>query len=1137
MAPIHAYPSEPSERLDQAVTAFLQAAERGQQPDRLQWVARYPDMAEGLEAFFADQDRVNRWTSWLRQVALAVSTARDPDQTINPDVEPLAEPEPGPVGDYELLEVIARGGMGVVYRARQISLNRTVALKMLRGGQSASSAELQRFRSEAEAAAHLDHPHIVPIHEVGEHHGQPYFSMKLIEGGNLAENLDQFHADQRAAAQLLVRVARAVHHAHLRGILHRDLKPANILIDQRGEPHVTDFGLAKRVERDSNMTQSGAIVGTPSYMAPEQATGSRGLTTAADVYSLGAILYAMLTGQPPFRAGTTLETLRQVLEQEPIRPSALNPRVQRDLETICLRCLEKQPQRRYASPEALADDLERFVRGEPIQARPASLGERILRWARRRPAAAGLVGVSVAAVLGLAAAGLLYQEQRNRTLEKELEQELDRSRRTESLRKQVQGLILQGQEAMRQHQPDDARVHLASARGLIGSDPALADFAAAIGRLLAENDQRLRDQEARRRAGTDYREFVELRNRALFHGTLFTGVDLKASREASRQAAQAALDLFASHVDRQGKLVLVEPFTEDQAKEIASGYYELHLVLAEAVAQEGSAAKLRKAIQILERAAALGPLTRAYCLRLARYWEQLEERAKAREERNRAPREPASALDDFLLGYDLQREGQLGAAIARFESAVRREPGYFWARYFLAVCYLRLESTANLRAAKPESTANLRVAKTCLNACLGQQPRFEWAYVLRGFVLGHLQEYEAAEDDFQKILCLKSKDDLRYAALVNRGAMRSRRKGWAVRAKADLEEAARLKPDQYQAHANLARLYEIQKQLDAAVGELGLAIRIAEPQVRGRRLEPGALALLYYNRAGLRWKGGDLDKALGDFDRSLGEEAAPKTHVARGQLLYQKREYAEAVKAYDAALAGKLNAHYWRAEALLAMKQYQLALHSLDLYLKDHDPKVRRDVLAHVYRVRGWTRAKLRDYPGAIDDYHRSLEQKPDKATYADRGWAYLVTKATGMAERDFKKVIRLDRNNGDAHNGLANVYFLLGRHREAVEAAQEATRRGPELARNWLNAARVMALVVARFDQEGRVAGRDPAERAGYQDQAVKFLRQAVKLTPHQEQKAFWQENVQSKPVFMVPLRDCRELEQLVADFSLRNR
>ena len=253
-------------------------------------------------------------------------------------------------GDYEILQTIAEGGMGVVYKARQVSLNRLVALKLIKSGVLADESELRRFQKEAEVVALLDHVGILPIFEVGEHDGQRYLSIKLVEGGNLRDRLDSFKDNPRAAAGLLVEIAQAVHHAHVRGILHRDLKPANILVDSEGHPHVTDFGLAKRVEGDIDLTISGAIIGTPAYMSPEQAYGRRGsITTATDVYGLGAILYALLAGKAPFGGDSVLATLDAVRTRPPDPPTKFNNHVPRDLETICLKCLEKEPARRYES--------------------------------------------------------------------------------------------------------------------------------------------------------------------------------------------------------------------------------------------------------------------------------------------------------------------------------------------------------------------------------------------------------------------------------------------------------------------------------------------------------------------------------------------------------------------------------------------------------------------------------------------------------------------------------------------------------------------------------------------------------------------------------------------------------------------
>ena len=312
--------------------------------------------------------------------------------------------------------------MGVVWKARQISLNRLVALKLLLNGQFANESAIKRFEFEAEAAANLDHPHIVPILTVGSHEGWPYLAMKLMEGSSLAGCMAEFvlpnaasrgtsegcsfsksqmRGRQSKIADLLAKVARAVHFAHQRGILHRDLKPPNILIDGKGQPHVTDFGLAKRVASDGNLTITGAILGSPFYMAPEQAVGnSRQLSTAVDTYSLGVILYELLTGRLPFKAETPVGTLRLVLETEPARPRSINHVVNRDLETICLKCLEKDPNHRYPSAEALAEDLDLWQATRPIKARRSNAAERAIKWIRREPLKASLLGVILLALLG-----------------------------------------------------------------------------------------------------------------------------------------------------------------------------------------------------------------------------------------------------------------------------------------------------------------------------------------------------------------------------------------------------------------------------------------------------------------------------------------------------------------------------------------------------------------------------------------------------------------------------------------------------------------------------------------------------------------------------------------------------------------
>jgi eukaryotic-like serine/threonine-protein kinase len=319
--------------------------------------------------------------------------------------EPPARAKPARTfSHFELLDELGRGGMGVVYRARDLNTDRIIALKVLQAHHLEVDDLVQRFRSEVRAVGSLDHPHVLPIHEVGEYEGIPFFSMKLTTGGSLAHNMGSYLGNPRNAAELLAKVSRGVQHAHERGILHRDLKPGNILLDSAGEPYVCDFGLAKWLEDDRQLTMTAAVLGTPHYIAPEQASGSKGLTTAVDIYSLGAILYELLTGRPPFVGGSVLETLVASQEKTPDRPSSLVKNVPRDLETICLKALQHDPANRYTTAGAFAEDLENWLAGKPIQARPVGAAEQLWRWAKRNPLPAGLVAILII-TLTLAAVG------------------------------------------------------------------------------------------------------------------------------------------------------------------------------------------------------------------------------------------------------------------------------------------------------------------------------------------------------------------------------------------------------------------------------------------------------------------------------------------------------------------------------------------------------------------------------------------------------------------------------------------------------------------------------------------------------------------------------------------------------------
>jgi eukaryotic-like serine/threonine-protein kinase len=433
------------QRLEEVIGAFLVAVDAGQKPDPNEWLASHRDLCPELAEFFADLGRMDNLVEPVKPAPS--QPLAEPTMSVDSTEErtPRAAAEPGLAatqadvgsadagngvgrsaalvrgtrvryfGDYELEKVLGEGGMGIVYKARQRSLNRSVALKMIKATRFPSSDEVRRFQNEAEAVARLDHPNIVPIYEVNQFEDQHYFAMKLIAGESLDKRLNDYTADPKRAAKLVATAASAILHAHQRGILHRDLKPANILVDPDGQPHITDFGLAKRVEGDSELTRSGAILGTPAYMAPEQASGKRGsVTTSTDIYGLGAILYALLTGKAPFGGATVMDTLEQVRERSPEPPRRLNSRVPRDLEVICLQCLEKDSRRRYTNADALAEDLKRWLAGMPIAARPVGKAARFGMWCRRNPILAGAAGLVASVLVCASVISLLYAQQQTR---------------------------------------------------------------------------------------------------------------------------------------------------------------------------------------------------------------------------------------------------------------------------------------------------------------------------------------------------------------------------------------------------------------------------------------------------------------------------------------------------------------------------------------------------------------------------------------------------------------------------------------------------------------------------------------------------------------------------------------------------
>jgi serine/threonine protein kinase len=518
---------------------------------------------------------------------------------------------------YQLLDVLGEGGMGVVYKARQRGLNRFVAVKMIRGGEHARADQLARFRTEAEAVAQLHHPNIVQIFDIGEVAGSPFVSLELLEGGSLGDQIASTPQPGRRAAELLITLARAVEVAHHAAIVHRDLKPSNILFDAAGIPKITDFGLAKRLESDSGQTASGQIMGSPSYMAPEQASGhTRDVGPPADVYALGAFLYEMLTGRPPFKGETPIETVRMVIDADPVPPSQLVPRVARDLETICLKCLFKQPHKRYVTAAALAADLTRYLKGEPIEARRTPLHERAFKWSKRHTLRA-LVTASAAAIIPLAPLGLMLRDRAEIT-------RLDRLS-TEAFR-----VIEHERQAIASGRLDAAQQRLVDVRSQLKPEPKLRYLRDEADKLLTEiENRRAADrsralaEQANARDRARFREFHANWNEALFKET--AGLQVVDQRKPTEQSARAALAAFAKPGSQAlwelGPLPTVLSAAEKE--QIREGSYELLLVLSDVVDSSTDAGLA------LDAALNLRPATPAYHLRRAAWLSRAHEPSRA----------------------------------------------------------------------------------------------------------------------------------------------------------------------------------------------------------------------------------------------------------------------------------------------------------------------------------------------------------------------------------------------------------------------------------------------------------------------------------------------------------------------------
>jgi tetratricopeptide (TPR) repeat protein/tRNA A-37 threonylcarbamoyl transferase component Bud32 len=1111
-----------------------------------------------------------------------------------------ADPSWPLVPGYELLAKLGEGGMGVVYKARQRRLNRLVALKMIRGDGRAGEVQLNRFRIEAEAVARVRHPNIVQIYEIGDVAGFPYFSLELLEGGGLDSKLAGTPRPAREAAEMVRSLCLAIEAAHEARIIHRDLKPANVVLAADGTPKVTDFGLAKRLEEEESQTRTGDVMGSPSYMSPEQAKGQGHLVgPASDIYSLGAILYEMLTGRPPFRGPSAWDTVRQVVEEEPVPPTRLQPRVPRDLETIALKCLDKEPARRYPTARAMGEDLHRFLANEPILARPIPFWERGLKWVKRRPATAALSTVAAAAMVAIVGGSIWYAQLVRDRARVEAD---DRSR-----------FVFAGRERLFKGREQFAR-DLGAAEALFAelqrsvaeqpssrlADPRVIELDEQVTRELSRTREALRS----RKRGADFRatlaSFRTLRDDALFLDTSFDGLQQAGvghDPEAGGRKAEEALELFTKGgVDGSRTLVPIPPeATATERTEVIAGSYGMLLILSEAESRRSTVAdpkaRAARALRVLDSAPRLATglaETRAYHIRRIGHLDALGDEAGAALEREALARVgPGDAFDRLLYGVEVYKRGKVAEAIPEFQAARVLAPDLFWARALLAISLVRSGRPAE--------------ARIILDECLRDRPNFAWLYLLRGYASGQLglignrrdassgrigafaafddgpprpqgprepsaapADSDAAEEDFRRALDRlgPGDSDLRYTLHLDRGFVRLWQNRLAEAAD-DFEQAIRLDPARFNAYVNLAGVRLRQDDLDGAIDRLTEALE-RTPDAPSKAGALRLRALIHERKSARFGSWADREAAIGRAFRQVdarldgislapvwsaatcrGIEARERQAalddysaiphepgdrpeevasdlVGRARLLLKGGRAAEAMDAADLAMKAdprSVEANRLRIGALLERGLYARAIAACDTCLADRPS-------ADLFAIRGKARARTEDLAGAIRDFDRSLDLRPDQPQILiDRGWLHLFYGyphgAPQLALDDFEKATRLAPDGAEAFCGRGNA-------RAALELDELAVRDADRI-----RCARIYAIAADSATSKVRDRSVAPGSPRVYTARAVALIRGAILDQPPDRRDSYFRRLILPDEAFRSIRRDSR-LAAVLRDVSV---
>ncbi len=994
------------------------------------------------------------------------------------------------VPGYQILGLLGRGGMGVVYKARQIGLNRIVALKVLIDGSPLDVQRRQRFQIEAESSARLDHPHIVKIHDVGESAGQPYVTLEYLGGGTLAHRLKGRTMPSESAAALIQILARAVEAAHQAGILHRDLKPSNVLFDEHGTPKIADFSLAKWVDAEEGQTVTGQVMGTPSYMSPEQAQGdwSR-VGVRSDLYALGAIYYECLTGRPPIRESSPPLTLCRVIDTEPIPPAEFARNLPRDLETIVLKCLAKDPTRRYANAGELADELERVLQGRPIHARRTPVWERAWKWARRRPGrAASAVASSLIAAVALVMAGWQYQA------------ELQQQRRIERLRLEIEAQLADRIEPqIEQGQWLEARDALARLTATLEATPRLDDLSKAVAERqddLTERIQRRRDHDADLKADETFHTF---RDEALFLACSPFGAD----PEVVRMACRRALSVFGGDLGGDRWIPDDLPTTLDETRRNALQiqFQELQILLARSLA-EGPEPIEPDALRALcdHVDLAFGPSLAIEQLRT--------EVVEVSGPQDRSPvtdeRTPSTTLDWFLQGLAAYERSEVRAARLAFDRVIAQQPQHYWAHAMLARCHLRGD--------RPEPRAALAELALCEMARSGRATtRWQRGFAQIQLAARLMARYEqavevdeknwlaaeidaaldAADDDYRIVDVSGSSSETRYVVHVNRAQLLIERGRWQdlqgasllrLIGRRPLPEAARelriaigLKPEATPAYLVLARVYDRMERPSEALQQIERALAVADSD---EAADLGPLRIKHQldliealERSDPR-RDEVLVEALEAFDRAV-ETAIDQADPIQSDSISGLRGRERLVDLMKLARVGLVDADEPRFEPRwLAAAEAVLAIDPESVLAHAHHAKalmrggpdrssaqwatLRQDcrfVLAHdpddaeIRVIRGLIRLLDGAPQAALDDFQLArLSDAPPSGLETLCGWAWLLSGQPEIALERFDVGLGQTPDDADALIGRARALIQTERVEEALVDVERALKQ------SWTN-------------------------------------------------------------------------------------